>query len=144
HTRPSATCRQPSSQRNPRWKNRPHEARNETQDSPSNRRRLGSQVKKKVSHWRAGFLTLSDLLCWPIVCEPAPPPPPGEPVTEFLRPDTFFPITYPAMAFHPELVAERINLVRGESPATADPDFAVRPSKGVPDHIRHAIAGEMT
>ena len=26
HTRPSATCHRPSSQRNPRWKNRPHEA----------------------------------------------------------------------------------------------------------------------
>jgi len=100
--------------------------------------------EKKVSHWRAGFLTLSDLLCWPIFNEPAPPPQPGEPATEFLLPRTFTPVTYPAMAFHPELVAERINLVRGEIARTADPDFAVRPSNGVPDHIRRAIAGELT
>lgn len=99
--------------------------------------------EKKVSHWRAGFLTLSDLLCWPIVTEPAPPPP-GEPATEFLLPGTFGQVTYRAMAFHPELVAERINLVRGETAPFADPDFAVRPSRGIPQHIRRAIAGELT
>lgn len=103
-----------------------------------------TRSKKKVSYWRTGFLTLSDLLCWPVVSEPAPPPPPGEPATEFVLPGTFAPITYLAMAFHPELVAERINLVRGEIARTTDPDFAVRPSKGVPDHIRRAIAGKMT
>ncbi|WP_210188686.1 hypothetical protein, partial [Bosea sp. TND4EK4] len=31
---------------NPRWKNRPLSARNQTQDSPSDRRRKGSQVNK--------------------------------------------------------------------------------------------------
>jgi putative transposase len=44
HTRPSATSRPPSSPSNPRWKNRPPKARNETQDSPSARRGKGSQV----------------------------------------------------------------------------------------------------
>jgi len=43
-TRPSATSRPPSSPSNARWKSRPPEARNETQDSPSERRRKGSQV----------------------------------------------------------------------------------------------------
>jgi len=43
-TRPSATSRPPSSHSNPRWKNRPLRARNQTQDSPSGRRRKGSQV----------------------------------------------------------------------------------------------------
>lgn len=43
-TRPSATSPPPSSPSKPRWKNRPPEARNETQDSPSDRRRNGSQV----------------------------------------------------------------------------------------------------
>ena len=54
HTRPSAMCRRPISQGNPRWKNRPHEASNETQDSPSSRRRSGSQVRFEVAFEEMG------------------------------------------------------------------------------------------
>lgn len=100
--------------------------------------------QKKVSHWRSGFMSLSDLLCWPIVTQPAPPPPPGTAATEFLIPGGFGEITYLSMAFHPELVAERINMVRGGSDRATDPDFLVRPSAGVPPEIRRAIAGEVT
>ncbi|MEZ7272895.1 hypothetical protein NYF14_05375 [Sphingobium sp. 10 DY56-G10] len=48
------------------------------------------------------------------------------------------------LAFHPALVAERINTIRGEAARTADPDFLVRPSDGLPAEIRRAIAGEVT
>ena len=42
--------------------------------------------EKKVSRWRAGFMSLSDLLCWPVVNLPAPPSPTADPATEFLLP----------------------------------------------------------
>lgn len=100
--------------------------------------------EKKISHWRSGFMTLSDLLCWPVLPFVAPPPPPAEPVTEFLRAGGFSDVVYPSLAFHPELVAERINFVRGESARAADADFQVRPSEGLPSDIRRAIAGEVT
>jgi hypothetical protein len=100
--------------------------------------------EKKVSHWRAGFMTLSDLLCWPIIPLPAPPPSPAAPNTEFLRAAGLDSIIYPGLAFHPELVAERMNAIRGEASRTADPDFQVRPSEGLPAEIRRAIAGEVT
>lgn len=100
--------------------------------------------EKKVSHWRPGFMTLSDLLCWPVLPLPAPAPPPAASATEFLRTTGFDPITYLGIAFHPELVAERINAVRGEAERRSDLDFQVRPSEGLPDEIRRAIAGEVT
>lgn len=100
--------------------------------------------EKKVSHWRGGFMTLSDLLCWPVLPMTAVPTSPGGDATEFLRSRGFGEITYPGLAFHPELVAERINMVRGESVRAADPDFQVRPSEGLPQEIHRAIAGEVT
>jgi len=100
--------------------------------------------EKKTSHWRSGFMTLADLLCWPIVSEPAPPPPSGTAATEFLLPVGFSEVTYRAMAFHPELVADRINMVRGDSIRADHPEFLVRPSQGLPDEVQRAIAGEMT
>jgi hypothetical protein len=100
--------------------------------------------EKKVGHWRSGFMSLSDLLCWPIVPEPAPAPPPTGAATEFLLPGGFGDVTYLGMAFHPELIAERINLARGEPARAADPDFQVRPSEGLPPEIRRAIAGDVT
>ncbi len=102
------------------------------------------RMEKKVSHWRPGFMTLSDLLCWPVLPLPAPAPPPAAPATEFLRTTGLDPITYLGIAFHPELVAERVNAVRGEAERSADLDFQVRPSEGLPDEIRRAIAGEVT
>lgn len=99
---------------------------------------------KKVSHWRGGFMTLSDLLCWPVLPLPAPPPPSAEPATELLGSAGFDPIFYPGLAFHPELVAERINFVRGDRARADDPDYLVRPSEGLPAEIRRAIAGEVT
>lgn len=100
--------------------------------------------EKKVSFWRSGFMSLSDLLCWPVLPLPAPPPPAGGTTTEFLRATGLDPILYAGLAFHPDLVAERINFVRGEPPLAGDLDFYVRPSEGVPQEIRRAIAGEIT
>jgi len=54
-TRPSATSRPPSSPSNPSWKSRSPEARNETQDSPSERRRKGSQVTQVSLALRNGL-----------------------------------------------------------------------------------------
>src|SRR4051794_33003462 len=89
-------------------------------------------------------MSLSDLLCWPVLQLPAPPPPPSGAATEFLLSRSFGEVTYSGLAFHPELIAERINLVRGESARASDPDFQVRPSEGLPPEIRRAIAGEVT
>lgn len=100
--------------------------------------------EKKISHWRSGFMTLSDLLCWPVLPFDTPPPPPAESSTEFLLAGGFGDIIYPGLAFHPELVAERINFVRGQSARAADADFQVRPSEGLPSEIRRAISGEVT
>lgn len=100
--------------------------------------------EKRVSHWRSGFMSLSDLLCWPIVPEPAPAPPPGDSATEFLLPAGFSDVTYFGIGFHPELVAERINFARGEFTRAADPDFKVQASEGVPPEIRRAIIGDVT
>jgi hypothetical protein len=100
--------------------------------------------EKQVSRWRAGFMSLSDLLCWPVVDLPAPPSPPADPATEFLLPGSFGDLSYRSIAFHPDLVAERINLIRGEISRAADADFQIRPSQGLPDSILRAIAGEVT
>lgn len=100
--------------------------------------------EKKVSRWRAGFMSLSDLLCWPVVDLPSPPSPPADRATEFLLPSGFRELRYLSIAFHPDLVAERINLIRGEAAHAADADFQVRPSGELPDSIRRAIAGEVT
>ena len=100
--------------------------------------------EKKVSRWRAGFMSLSDLLCWPMVDLPAPPSPPADPATEFLLPSGFRALSYLSIAFHPDLVAERINLIRGEAARAADADFQVRSSRELPDSIRRAIVGEVT
>ena len=100
--------------------------------------------EKKVSRWRAGFMSLSDLLCWPVVNLPAPPSPTADPATEFLLPGGFRALSYLSIAFHPDLLAERINLIRGEAAHAADADFQVRPSQELPDSIRRAIAGEVT
>lgn len=100
--------------------------------------------EKKVSFWRSGFMSLSDLLCWPMLPMPAPPVPAGGMRTEFLDVTGLEPIHYPGLAFHPELVAERFNLVNGEPARIDDAEFYVRPSKGVPPEIRRAIAGEVT
>lgn len=100
--------------------------------------------EKKVSRWRAGFMSLSDLLCWPVVDLLSPPSPPADPTTEFLLPSGFGELRYLSIAFHPDLVAERINLIRGEAAHTADADFQVRSSGELPDSVRRAIAGEVT
>lgn len=100
--------------------------------------------QKRVSHWRGGFMSLSDLLCWPIVPAPAPGPPLGRAATEFLLPGGFGDVTYLGIAFHPELMAERINFARGESARAADPVFQVRSSEGLTPEIRRAIAGDVT
>jgi hypothetical protein len=100
--------------------------------------------EKKVGHWRSGFMSLSDLLCWPIVPEPAPAPPQGGAATKFILPSGLADTTYFGMAFHPELVAERINFARDEGSRASDPDFRVRHSEGLPPEIRRAIAGDVT
>lgn len=41
-------CPRSSPQRNPRWKIRQHEAEDEIQDTPSDKRRSGAQVKRLV------------------------------------------------------------------------------------------------
>lgn len=100
--------------------------------------------KKRVSYWRAGFMSLSDLLCWPVIDLPAPPSLPREPATEFLLPSGFEKLSYLSIACHPDLVAERINLIRGEASRDGVADFRVHSSPKLPDSIRRAIAGEMT
>ena len=95
--------------------------------------------EKKVNYWRPGFLSLSDLLCWPVLDLLAPPPPPAAPRTEFLLPGGFGELNYRTIAFHPDLVAERIDLSRG-----AGVDFRVRPSSKLPGSIHRAIANEVT
>lgn len=93
--------------------------------------------EKKVDFWRAGFMTLSDLLCWPMVESHVPPAPDSTSNTEILTSAGSEEPVYPTVAWHPELVAERMNLSRYE-----DDDFPVRPSSGIPEGIRRAIAGE--
>jgi Family of unknown function (DUF6615) len=100
--------------------------------------------EKKVSRWRAGFMSLSDLLCWPVIGLPSPPAPPEDPSTEFLLPSGFEELRYRSIAFHPDLVAERINLMHGDTTRTADVDLQVSSSRELPDSIRRAITGEVT
>ncbi|MEH6758777.1 MAG: DUF6615 family protein [Parasphingorhabdus sp.] len=107
-----------------------------------------ARVQKTVGHWRNGFFSLSDLLCFPLVPIPATtqPPPEAANTTQFVMPDGLgFSLTsYPSAAFHPTLVADRINdLDAGVDRIKAD-EPAARPAEGIPDHIRRAIEGNVT
>lgn len=57
--------------------------------------------EKKVSHWRGGFMSLSDLLCWPVLPLFAPPLLRSEAATEFQLAGTFGKVTYSGITFHP-------------------------------------------
>ena len=98
---------------------------------------------KTVGQWRDGFMSLPDLLCWPLLPLPLPPSPATPEATQFLSSAGLDDVTYAAAAFHPQLVADRIN-GRDRLAAHSEDDPPIRPSQGVPDAIRRAIAGERT
>lgn len=74
--------------------------------------------QKKVSYWRKKFMSLPDLLCWPTLDG-------GR-----------------SIAFHPDIVAERINYLCGDPSFQADVQAV--PSLTLPEAIRNAIEGDMT
>jgi hypothetical protein len=102
--------------------------------------------QKRVGYWRDGFLSLSDLLCWPMMAVPPSPTRPAPDATEFLTGGEPSAATYPTVAFHPDLVAERINETprRDAIKSTADPQLPARPAEGIPEDIVRAIEGKVT
>jgi hypothetical protein len=107
--------------------------------------------QKRVGYWRNGFLSLSDLLCWPLLAPDTPPDPPtgseaapADPRTEFLTPDGAGPAIYADAAFHPQFVADRINASREGSGSASDESPLIQPSHDVPDDVRRAIDGKVT
>jgi len=103
--------------------------------------------EKRVAYWQDNFLPLSDLLCWPVIVEPAAMPPPSNATEFLLGPGTGF--LYPLSgAFHPDLVARRLQGRRDQSRARIAPDEPepppIVPTDGIPDDIRRAIDGKMT
>jgi hypothetical protein len=108
--------------------------------------------KKRVGFWRDGFMSLSDLLCWPLVPPSFTGPPPASRAgaTEFLSAGGLSPAEYTTVMFHPELVAERLNsaprrprTAREAEMATGDGGRA-RPASQIPEDIRRAIDGKVT
>lgn len=108
--------------------------------------------QKRVGFWRDGFMSLSDLLCWPLVLPSFEQPPPISQAgaTEFLSASGLSHAEYAAAVFHPELVAERLNsaprrprTTREVEVAAGDVDVA-RPASGIPEDVRRAIDGKVT
>ena len=100
--------------------------------------------EKRVGYWRDGFMSLSDLLCWPVMPAPSPTPLPRADATEFLSRAGASPAVYASVAFHPELVADRINNARRAPIVREDDGVPARPSRGLPDEIRRSIDGKGT
>lgn len=102
--------------------------------------------QKRVGFWRDGFISLSDLLCWPLLPDP-PSAPPAPGTTEFLTTAGPIQATYPGVAFHPDFVATRLNEAREETVATHAgdaPEQRASPADTIPDEIRRAIDGKVT
>ena len=100
-----------------------------------------------MGYWRDGFLSLPDLLCWPLMESTLPPAPPPPDATEFLFASSLVPANYAGAAFHPDLIAERLNAARQEAvdkDTAEDAEPIARPGQGIPDKIRRAIDGKVT
>jgi hypothetical protein len=102
---------------------------------------------KRVGYWRNRFMSLPDLLCWPLIDTFLSPAAPAPDATEFLRIDGLGAAYYPRVAFHPDLVAQRLNAARAESATERGAEEALplaRPGHGIPDSIKRAIEGKTT
>ncbi|SFD71890.1 hypothetical protein SAMN05428997_14514 [Bosea sp. CRIB-10] len=102
---------------------------------------------KKIDAWRKHFMPLSDILCWPTTFVAAAPNVPPDDATLFaINGDAF---TLPKMtgAFHPDIIAERLNRKLDIAPvqdSSGVDRVAARPTNQIPLDIRRAIAGEVS
>ncbi len=100
--------------------------------------------QKRVEYWRGGFMSLSDLLCWPILLYPENIyRSTSDQYMGFLVTGASGERLRSSSAFHPDLVAQRINDRDAASKLEIDGGSA-RSSPGIPDFIQRAIAGEQT
>jgi hypothetical protein len=93
---------------------------------------------KKVDRWRDSFMSFSDLLCWPVL-RPSPNPPAPD-ATQFLGPEGLSPASYVEAAWHPDIVADRLNelqVSRGTDHGAGS--VRIEAGQGIPDHIQRAI-----
>ncbi|TNC61331.1 hypothetical protein FHG71_21340 [Rubellimicrobium roseum] len=121
---------------------------------------------KKVSRWRASFMPLSTILCWPVTVTPPQLPAPSD-ITRLVIGGAETPFPLLNYGFHPDVVARRLNERRdqnvdrkADSPmfvmpvdserreqdvdAKADGPTLAVPVDQIPDNIQRAINGEMT
>jgi hypothetical protein len=105
--------------------------------------------KKTVDYWRRNFLPLSDLLCWPAVVESPTKPPPAD-ATQFMVGSTTEYLPPLTGAFHPDLVARRLQNRREQARKratfiTEEPELPpITPVDGIPGDILRAIEGNVS
>lgn len=95
---------------------------------------------KTVARWRPHLLSLSDLLCWPVLLTGLEDPSqPG--ATQFLVVDRTARSAVLTGGFHPDIVAGRFRARRRQT-TRPEPDLemaTVEPADGIPADIRRAI-----
>jgi hypothetical protein len=100
------------------------------------------KAKKRVDYWRPGFLSLSDILCWPtIVARNTAPGVSPEFIADLY--DTLI-----IAGFHPDDVAKRLNRLRDRTVQSAKAQVVERQpvisSERIPAQIMRGIIGETT
>ncbi|TBD24720.1 DUF6615 family protein [Rhizobium ruizarguesonis] len=101
---------------------------------------------KTVEAWRASFMRLSDILCWPFVSVPPPTGPAGSIGFQITGgPAPTIPFT---PSFHPDVVAarlqRRLETAGGKFPLPADLVRRVSAAEGIPAELQRAIEGNVT
>lgn len=102
---------------------------------------------KKIDAWRKHFMPLSDILCWPTTFFAPPPNVPPDDATLFAVSGDAFTLPKMTGAFHPDIIAERLNR-KLDIPPFQDGRGTERvealPSNQIPLDIRRAIDGKVT
>jgi hypothetical protein len=98
--------------------------------------------KKKVEYWRPHFMTLPDFLCWPTVSTRKAPI--DNSTIAFSTGDDI--AARPRLrlrSFHPDLVAEAVNLLRRPGEKTPLQNVRASSTTEFPDYIRRAVDGDV-
>ncbi len=96
--------------------------------------------EKRIDYWRSGFLSLSDILCWPtrVVRKSTPTGSPPADENEMML----------VGGFHPDDVARRLRNLRDHKTRSAKPQTLERrpivSSDRIPPNIMRGILGETT
>lgn len=104
-----------------------------------------SRKEKKVDYWRDRFMPLSDILCWPVAVTSFRAPAPD--ITQFIVGTSSTPPPQLTGAFHPDLVARRLEHRREQISNGQALDLKLQPIEpvdGIPADIRRAIDGQLT